>query len=361
MSFYTESTDICAVSDGEAVPSSVAAERTSQLETPAPAHVEPDWGKPVWDDSDDNSGDTEFTTRYTLGRDALGSGGYAQVFKATHIETDTTVAVKRIDFAKWRVCNNGISKEQLEAEFLIHAKLKHPNVVRMHTVFKGSKFIFVILEMVQGGDLFDFLIQKAMHGVSEPAARNWFAQLVDGVEYCHRQNVVHRDLKPENILLSRFALDAQLKIADFGLAKLLNGQNMCRTACGTPQYMAPEVHFKSAGRGYGKAADLWGLGVILHVMLTVTMPFGGNDSNCNSQTLRQEIEAHANAPRDSGLMQGEVWDRQTDEVKSLIRGLLTCDVRHRFSIQDVREHAWMRIPDRATHGNSPGAKKPRRV
>ena len=89
----------------------------------------------------------------------------------------------------------------------------------------------MVLELVSGGDLFDFLIQKAQHGVNESVARRWMGHLLDGVQYCHQQNVVHRDLKPENILLSHQDADAVLKIADFGLAKALTGRNGCQTNC----------------------------------------------------------------------------------------------------------------------------------
>lgn len=272
--------------------------------------------------------------------------------------------MKRIDFAKWRVYNNGISKAQLESEFAIHAQLQHPNVVRMHTVFKGAKWIYVVLEMVSGGDLFDYLIQKSQHGVEEKAARRWFAQLLDGVDYCHKQNVVHRDLKPENILLSHSSHDATLKIADFGLAKALTGRDVCRTNCGTPQYMAPEVHFMgdakiSKANGYGKEADLWGLGVILHVILTVTMPFGDDE---DSQQLFNDINMHATneqQQQDTRLLHGEVWVRQSTEVKSLVRGLLTADVKGRTTIEGARAHAWMRMPASATAGGSPFKKRQR--
>ena len=267
------------------------------------------------------------------------------------------VAVKRIDYKKWKVHNKGISKQQLEAEYNIHAKLEHPNVVRMYSVFKGTEWIYVVLEMVSGGDLFDYLIQKAQHGVEEKVARCWFAQLLDGVDYCHKQSVVHRDLKPENILLSHPSHDATLKIADFGLSKALNGNNVCRTVCGTPQYMAPEVHFTKKYSQYGKEADLWGLGVILHVMLTVSMPFGDDE---NSQKLLEDLGAHVaedDQPRD--ILRGEVWDEQSEQVKSLVRGLLTADAKRRTTVEGARVHAWMRMPSDATAGGSPAHKRRR--
>jgi serine/threonine protein kinase len=263
------------------------------------------------------------------------------------------VAVKRIDYKKWKVHNNGVSKQQLEAEFNIHAKLEHPNVVRMYSVFKGTRWIYVVLEMVLGGDLFDYLIQKAQHGVEEKVARRWFAQLLDGVDYCHKQNVVHRDLKPENILLSHSSHDATLKIADFGLSKALQGNNVCRTNCGTPQYMAPEVHLENKN-GYGKEADLWGLGVILHVMLTVSMPFGDDE---NSQQLQQDMRAHVASDEKSSLLRGAVWDRQSVQVKSLIRGLLTADAKKRTTVEGARVDDWMVMPPTATAGGSPAKKR----
>ena len=317
--------------------------------------VDIDYGPMVWDadppraresvtgvsSGDNDRGKREFDARYSLDK-KLGDGGYADVKLGVHIKSGTKVAVKIINYAKWKVHNNGITRDQLEAEFKIHAGLKHPNVVRMHTVFKGLQSIYVVLELVSGGDLFDFLIQKAQHGVNESVARRWMGHLLDGVQYCHQQNVVHRDLKPENILLSHQDADAVLKIADFGLAKALTGRNGCQTNCGTPQYMAPEVHFRGdmtmakTVHSYGKEADLWGLGVILHVMLTCTMPFGNEH---DSQDLFDEIKAHASTAS-SHLMRGEAWEAVSLEVKDLISGFLTADVVARTTIEGARQHAW---------------------
>jgi tRNA A-37 threonylcarbamoyl transferase component Bud32 len=196
---------------------------------------EPDWGQPVWNDDPVRAGQgadqggAAFNARYEL-KGKLGDGGYATVFRGVHRASGAAVAVKQIDFRKWKMYNNGITKEQLAAEFQIHRRLQHPNVVRMMTVFKGAKFIYTVLELVSGGDLFDFLIQKAQHGVAEHVARRWFGHLIEGVDYCHEQQVVHRDLKPENILLTQSSEHAHLKIADFGLSKALNGQNVCRVS-----------------------------------------------------------------------------------------------------------------------------------
>jgi tRNA A-37 threonylcarbamoyl transferase component Bud32 len=246
----------------EGQPSTPAAAEMSAAATPTPSArpLEPttlqpaiDWGGPVWSEdavrgkAADDVGERDFKQRYDL-MEQLGTGGYASVHKAVHKASETVVAVKLIDYAKWKINNNGITKAQLQAEFDIHDRLKHSHVVRMHTVFKGVKSIYVVLEMVGGGDLFDYLIQKAPHGISESVARRWFSHLLDGVAYCHLQNIVHRDLKPENIMLSSCTEEAMLKIADFGLAKSLKGHNVqCRTSCGTPQYMAPEVHYVGKG------------------------------------------------------------------------------------------------------------------
>ena len=211
-------------------------EANSRRCTPSDAGTEPDWGQPVWNDDVVRGSDSvdigarAFGARYDM-KEKLGDGGYATVFRGLHRASGVSVAIKQIDYLKWKICNNGISKQQLVAEFQIHSRLKHPNVVRMMTVFKGAKFIYTVLELVSGGDLFDFLIQKAQHGVAEHVARRWFAQLVEGVDYCHEQEVVHRDLKPENILLTHSSENANLKIADFGLSKALNGQNVCRVSC----------------------------------------------------------------------------------------------------------------------------------
>jgi len=315
------------------------------------------WGEPKWTNDPvrgqhvDDIGGEAFRKLYQLNERVLGDGGYATVQEAVHKGSGQKVAVKVIDYAKWVIQGNGITRAQLLAELTIHKQLVHPNIVHMHTYFKDKRNIFVVLEMVPGGDLFDFLIGQGGHGVSEDVARRWFAHLLEGVSYCHNMNVVHRDLKPENILLSTSSENALLKIADFGLAKALNGPNVvCRTNCGTPQYMAPEVHAlgetsKHLVKSYGKEADLWGLGVILHVMITCTMPFGSdNDSQEIYEDIKEFVDASADPIANNGrLFHGEVWNAVSTAAKTLIAGLLTADVKKRFTIAQASAHPWMKM------------------
>ncbi|EKX52727.1 hypothetical protein GUITHDRAFT_101878 [Guillardia theta CCMP2712] len=169
--------------------------------------------------------------------------------------------------------------------------------------------------------------------------------------------VVHRDLKPENILLTDNSADCILKvsrppsapselqqISDFGLAKALAKGRECRTNCGTPKYMAPEVF--AVGRGsaeglkkYGKEADLWGLGVILYVMLTCSMPFGGEDD----EDLEEEMIQIAHGKKMyADLFNCDAWETKSKEVKNMISQLLEPDMQKRLTVEAARKHRWMR-------------------
>jgi len=279
----------------------------------------------------------------------LGEGGFAKVYIGKHRETAQEVAVKVIDVEKWKLNRGTLRTEQIEEEVSIHQKLRHPNVVRLIWCYSSRRYLHIVLEKVNGGDLFDYLVNGGK-GLEEDLSRRWFHQLLKAVEYMHDNGVVHRDLKPENILLDRNDETATLKISDFGLAKITAGSAACQTRCGTINYMAPEVAAVGGDKIYGKEADVWGLGVILHVMVSLTMPFEGEES----ETEKQLIQMAKGGKGTLQLLHGECWRDRSPTLKSLLRHLLTPDIKKRATLQDAFGSAWVK----GKEAESPMAKTP---
>ncbi|XP_024442332.1 CBL-interacting protein kinase 32 isoform X4 [Populus trichocarpa] len=207
--------------------------------------------------------------KYEVGR-TIGEGTFAKVKFARNSETGEPVALKILD--KEKVLKHKMA-EQIKREIETMKLIKHPNVVRLYEVMGSKTKIFIVLEFVTGGELFDKIVN---HGrMREDEARRYFQQLINVVDYCHSRGVFHRDLKPENLLLDAYG---NLKVSDFGLSALsqqVRDDGLLHTTCGTPNYVAPEV---LNDRGYdGTTADLWSCGVILFVLLAGYLPF--DDSN----------------------------------------------------------------------------------
>jgi serine/threonine protein kinase len=209
--------------------------------------------------------------KYELGR-TLGEGTFGKVKYAINTETKEAVAIKVLDKEKIQKQNMG---NQIKKEISIMKMVKHEYIVGMIEVLASKTKIFIVLELIVGGELFDKIVTVGK--LTEDQAFFYFNQLVEGVEYCHKLGVCHRDLKPENLLLDEHG---NLKISDFGLSSLYVGDaemdgasrtELLHTTCGTPNYVAPEV---IADQGYdGKKADVWSIGVILYVLIAGFLPF----------------------------------------------------------------------------------------
>ncbi|XP_051141916.1 CBL-interacting serine/threonine-protein kinase 3-like isoform X2 [Andrographis paniculata] len=207
--------------------------------------------------------------KYEIGR-TLGEGAFAKVKFARNLETGEPVALKILD--KEKVVKHKMA-EQIKREIATMKLIKHPNVVRLYEVMASKTKIFIAMEYVTGGELFDKIVKNGR--MREDEARKYFQQLINAVDYCHSRGVFHRDLKPENLLLDAAG---NLKVSDFGLSALsqqVRDDGLLHTTCGTPNYVAPEALHD---RGYnGATADLWSCGVILFVLLAGYLPF--DDSN----------------------------------------------------------------------------------
>ena len=193
---------------------------------------------------------------YRLGKN-LGIGSFGKVRLAEHQLTGHKVAVKILNRNRIRQLE---MDEKVRREIKILKLFYHPHIIRLYEVIYTPTDIYMVMEFVPGGELFDFIVSNGR--LSEPRARSMFQQLVSGVEYCHQHMVVHRDLKPENLLLDG---EQQLRIADFGLSNVMKDGDFFKTSCGSPNYSAPEV---ISGRLYaGPEVDVWSCGVILYALL----------------------------------------------------------------------------------------------
>eukprot|EP00756_Hemistasia_phaeocysticola_P023439 Hpha_TRINITY_DN15892_c0_g5::TRINITY_DN15892_c0_g5_i2::g.187291::m.187291 len=253
--------------------------------------------------------------KYELGK-TLGSGSFSKVKEGVDVESGNKYAVKIVDKA---LLTKGHVEQQLKREIAIMKLLNHPHVLSMVDVLQTGSNIYLVLELLTGGDLFDKLDQAKRF--EEPQARTYFQQLVYGLQYLHANDIAHRDLKPENLLLDA---GGNLKIADFGFSRLLNNQQLLQTVCGTPNYMAPEV-LKEQGYD-GKKADLWSSGVILYTMMAGYLPF--DDENMN--VLCDKIEAG----------DYRMSRKFSDLAKDIIEKLLTVDPAKRIDMAGICAHAF---------------------
>jgi len=200
----------------------------------------------------------------------IGKGSFATVKKAKNRATGDRVAVKVLSKRKMTEEDKAAMKTEIE----ILKQVDHPNIVRLIDVYEDERHICLVMELMLGGELFDQILEKEQF--SEHEAREATKAIVDAIRYCHSKGICHRDIKPENLLLSSKEQGlASLKVADFGLARLLEENTLASTTCGTPGYVAPEVLMQEP---YGKACDYWSIGVVTFILLSGTPPFYEEDN-----------------------------------------------------------------------------------
>ena len=197
----------------------------------------------------------------------IGTGSFGKVKLGEHEKTGHKVAVKILNKEKLSTMDT-CGKVKREVQIL--KLLRHPHIIKLYEVIPTQTDIFLVMEHVPGGELFDYIVQ---HGkLSEEKARRFFQQIISGIHYCHRHKIVHRDLKPENLLLDA---NENVRIADFGLSNMIKDGEFLNTSCGSPNYAAPEV---ISGKQYaGPEVDVWSCGIILYALLCGMLPF--DDSN----------------------------------------------------------------------------------
>ncbi|KAK4937466.1 Chk1 protein kinase [Elasticomyces elasticus] len=278
----------------------------------------------------------------------IGSGAYACIKKAAPLREEAPVfAVKFINklFAQKY---GRIKQKQLEMEISLHKHLGfHKNIVEFFDHGDDPAWVWIAMELAEGGDLFDKI--EADAGVSEDIAHVYFTQLVSAIGYMHAKGVAHRDIKPENVLLSA---DGELKIADFGMATLFEyhgKRKLATTLCGSPPYVAPEVLSRSTqsgtkGSGYAAdMADIWSCGVVLFVLLAGNTPWSRPVEGRDEYGRLNEYSEYVSS---NGRPDDELWDALPLDVLSLLRGMMRVDVDTRFSLEDIRRHPWFTRPNK---------------
>ncbi|KAI0675741.1 kinase-like domain-containing protein [Trametes maxima] len=264
---------------------------------------------------------------WKVGR-TIGKGSSGRVRLARHSKTGQYAAVKIV--SKTALLNSRMSLSSLgeEAERILHSiereivimkLIDHPNIMRLYDVWETSTELYLILEYVEGGELFDYLCTQGR--LPAPEALGYFQQIITAIDYCHRFNIAHRDLKPENLLLD---LNKNIKVADFGMAIWQGKGNMLQTACGSPHYAAPEV---IVGDAYdGTTSDIWSCGVILYALLAGRLPFDDEDL----PSLLEKVKiGNFTMPADIDPC-----------AQDLIRRMLTKDVRKRITIPEIVRHVF---------------------
>jgi len=269
-----------------------------------------------------------FADVYKTGK-TLGEGAFAVVKEGQKKGTRETYAIKIVTKAK-------LTEEDdlaLQDEIQILSALRHPHIIRLYETFEDPKFYYLVTEEMHGGELFDRVVAKSYY--NEKEARDVTKILLSAVGYCHSRDVAHRDLKPENLLLQSPDDDANLKIADFGFAKLCKGGQDCLTTqCGTPGYVAPEI---LEGDPYGVKADMWSIGVITYILLGGYPPFIEQDQKKLFRKIRKgEYEFHE-----------EYWGTVSKEAKDLIVSMLTVNPHKRVSATQALENPWITGSDAA--------------
>jgi len=263
---------------------------------------------------------------YKVG-DEIGRGAFSVVKKAVSKKTGDEVAIKFIE-------KKFVDKQDLmllAREIDIMKKVDHNNVLKLREVFESEENIALVMELVDGGELFYKIVEKGNY--SERDAANIVAQMINGVEYLHGEGIAHRDLKPENLLCSGDEQDGykpfRVVIADFGLSKIFDSGEALETSCGTPDYVAPEVI--TAEGSYDKSVDMWSCGVITYVLLCGFSPFL---SSTQTGLFEKIIKCEYDFPDPE-------WSTISEEAKDFIRHLLVKDPKERWTATQCKDHPWL--------------------
>jgi serine/threonine protein kinase len=217
-------------------------------------------------------------------------------------------------------------KVSLANEVEIVMSVAHPNIVEVIEVFSSGNTVNIVMECMIGGELFDRIVKKNFF--CEQEAKVNFLQIMAAIRYCHDRNIAHRDLKPENLLFQHGGDNAPLKLADFGLSRMLKEDELLHNVCGTPGYVAPEV--LDASPSYGVAVDMWSAGVVLYILLCGYPPFYEDDNHKLFQKIR----------RARYEFKEKSWKNISTEAKELIQALLVVDPCQRLTAAQVFAHPW---------------------
>lgn len=255
----------------------------------------------------------QFLERYEVGS-TIGVGGFSVVKKGVDKKSGMHVAIKVVERSRYQR-----GDESLQRETDILKMVDHPHCIKLHAVCETEKRVFIVTELVSGGELLDRV--TAQGNYCELDAANLIHQIIDGVAYLHKKGIVHRDLKLENILLLNSNHDAPIKIADFGLSKSLAPNDVLSTMCGSPQYVAPEILEMSDGTAdqYSPACDMWSVDDDIDAVLFRKIKSGKYDAD------------------------DPIWDGISASAKDLVARLLVVEPSHRLTAEQALAHPWLQV------------------
>ncbi|KAM9776341.1 death-associated protein kinase 2 isoform X1 [Syngnathus typhle] len=261
--------------------------------------------------------------------EVLGSGHFGEVRRVRELATGTYWAGKFVKLRKTTCSLLGLERRCVEQEVEVLRSLQHPNIITLKDVFDSRSEVVLILEIVSGGELFDFIAEKEM--VTEDEAIEFMKQILDGLAFMHSKNIGHFDLKPENIMLSdKESPHPDIKLIDFGLAHHFAPGEEYKSTSGTPQYIAPEV---INSEPLGTAADMWSIGVITYILLSGMSPFQGHtdeDTLRNVLAVNYEFDTH--------------WFSTTScTAKEFIQKLLVKNTSDRMTAEECLLHPWIKV------------------
>ncbi|XP_028603716.2 calcium/calmodulin-dependent protein kinase type IV isoform X2 [Podarcis muralis] len=249
----------------------------------------------------------------------LGRGATSIVYRCRQKGTQKPFAVK--------ILKKTVDKKIVRTEIGVLLRLSHPNIIRLKEIFETPTEISLVLELVTGGELFDRIVEKGYY--SERDAADAVKQILEAVAYLHANGIVHRDLKPENLLYATPAPDASLKIADFGLSKIVADQVTMKTVCGTPGYCAPEI---LRGCAYGPEVDMWSLGIITYILLCGFEPF--YDERGDQYMFKRILNCEYD-------FVSPWWDDVSLNAKDLVKKLIVLDPKKRLTTFKALQHPWV--------------------
>ena len=254
----------------------------------------------------------------------LGKGKFGQVKLGIHKESGKQVAIKIIN----KKYVEDMEFEQIKSEIDILKIAKHPNIIKLYDVFENEKYIYIIMEYCPGGDLFSY-IEKRDFKIKEERAAEIIHKLCTAVYFLHQYGIVHRDLKPENILMMDQTDNADIRLVDFGLGKMLGPGEKCDEPFGTFSYVAPEV---LQAKPYDFKVDLFAIGIITYLLVAGFLPFDDEDSE--KEIARQTVYDPTPFPK-------KIWDNISQEAKMFVDNLLSKDPEKRMNLQEVLQHKWL--------------------
>ncbi|XP_038161291.1 serine/threonine-protein kinase D3-like isoform X1 [Cyprinodon tularosa] len=253
--------------------------------------------------------------------DVLGSGQFGIVYGGKHRKTGRDVAIKIIDKMRFPTKQ----ESQLRNEVAILQNLHHPGIVNLDCMFETPEQVYVVMEKLHG-DMLEMILSSEKSRLPERLTKFLVTQILVALRHLHFKNIVHCDLKPENVLLASAEPFPQVKLCDFGFARIIGEKSFRRSVVGTPAYLAPEV---LRSKGYNRSLDMWSVGVIVYVSLSGTFPFN-EDEDINDQIQNAAFMYPPNP-----------WKEISEEAKDLINNLLQVKMRKRFSVDKSLSHPWL--------------------